>query len=249
MYTFKLSPLSQSEVVSNAFKLYKENALVTMSYSLPASICFFAPSFLTGSNISLMDKWDKNPVIVLFVILGWLLGILFQGALVFKIYCISNHSPCRWLSALYEVLSKLFPLLLLAALYMLMVLSGTMLLIIPGVILSISLVFSFILIIVENYPVLQNLTISHNLVWGHWWYTTSILLYTFLLNICAYLLFFLAVVYIFHDNLSSTLVPILFFIGNIILQTLFIPYLMSVAILLLDDLRKRTPVKINWNQF
>lgn len=245
MYTIRSYPPNQFGIIKEALKLYKENFWISLSFAFPATLAYFVPSFLTGSNVSLITKWDQNALQVLAIVFGWVVGILLQSALIFKVYCTINHSPCRWLSALQEAFYKLFSLLLLTALYVLMVLSGTMLLIIPGIILALSLSFSFILVIIENQTVLQNLTLSHRLVWGHWWYTAGLMLFVFLLNACAYMVLFLAVFTLCpqcdYQHFST---QVTFFAANVLLQTLFMPFIISTALLLLEDLRKRAPIQL-----
>ena len=56
---------------------------------------------------------------------------------------------------------------------------GTVLLIVPGVILLISLMFWDFGVILDGNGPIQSLNASHNLVWGHWWRTLGMLLMIF----------------------------------------------------------------------
>ena len=53
---------------------------------------------------------------------------------------------------------------------------GFVLLLVPGLILCISLMFEEFGIVLEGYGPIQALNASHNLVWGHWWRTVGLLL-------------------------------------------------------------------------
>lgn len=53
---------------------------------------------------------------------------------------------------------------------------GLVLLVVPGLILCISLMFEEYGVVLEGYRPVQALNASHNLVWGHWWRTLGLLL-------------------------------------------------------------------------
>ena len=63
--------------------------------------------------------------------------------------------------------------LLTAAMYLLVVALGLVVLV-PGVILGISLMFSFYAVVLDGSRPLPALNASHNLVWGHWWRTLGL---------------------------------------------------------------------------
>lgn len=59
--------------------------------------------------------------------------------------------------------------------YVLAVALGTLLLIVPGLILVVSLMFEEFGVVLEGRGPIQALNRSHNLVWGHWWRTLGLL--------------------------------------------------------------------------
>ena len=59
--------------------------------------------------------------------------------------------------------------------YLLAVGLGAVLLIVPGLILAISLMFEEFGVVLQGYGPIQALNYSHNLVWGHWWRTLGLL--------------------------------------------------------------------------
>lgn len=63
--------------------------------------------------------------------------------------------------------------------YLLAVCLGTFLLIVPGLILGVSLMFAQYGVVLEGYGPIQALNRSHNLVWGHWWRTLGLLVLMF----------------------------------------------------------------------
>ncbi len=117
-----------------------------------------------------------------------------------------------------------------------LVLSGTMLLIIPGIILSVSLMFVFILGIIDAQGILQTLLNSHRLVWGNWWHTALIISIPLMLGTIITLTSFVIAVRFFSE------MPYAVFLFNAIAQIIFIPLVFSIALVLLNDLRLRRPL-------
>src|SRR5690606_17394707 len=136
-------------------------------------------------------------------------------------------------------LSRFIATLLTGALYLIIILSGTMLLIVPGFILSISLLFAFLMVINENKGVLQSLMGSHQLVWGIWWHTFIVISVPLLLNLVIMLSGFVMLVSIFSTSLSETQGYIVAFSMQLILQSLLLPFSFCVAVVLFNDLRIR----------
>lgn len=98
---------------------------------------------------------------------------------------------------LHEELAKairVWPWLFIAGIILLLaVCLGFVLLVVPGLILCISLMFEEFGVVLEGYKPVQALNASHNLVWGHWWRTLGLLLimvlpYYILLSIVGVLL-------------------------------------------------------------
>lgn len=75
---------------------------------------------------------------------------------------------------------RAWPWLFVAAIvYILAVGLGALLLIVPGLILLISLMFAQFGIVLEGKGPIQALNRSHNLVWGHWWRTLGLIILMF----------------------------------------------------------------------
>lgn len=71
------------------------------------------------------------------------------------------------------------PLFLAGLIYILAIGLGALLLIVPGVILGISLMFEEFAVVLEGRGPIQALNRSHNLVWGQWWRTFGLLILIF----------------------------------------------------------------------
>lgn len=75
---------------------------------------------------------------------------------------------------------RAWPWLFVAAIvYFLAVCMGTVLLLVPGLILAVSLMFAQYGIVLEGSGPIQALNRSHNLVWGHWWRSLGLLVLMF----------------------------------------------------------------------
>lgn len=75
---------------------------------------------------------------------------------------------------------KLWPWALLATVLYLLVVALGLLLIVPGVILGISLMFCFYAVVLDGSRPLPALNASHHLVWGHWWRTLGLMILFYL---------------------------------------------------------------------
>lgn len=76
---------------------------------------------------------------------------------------------------------RVWPWLFLAGLmYLAAVCLGLVLLVVPGAILALTLMFEEFGIVLEGRGPIDSLNASHNLVWGHWWRTLGLLLMLFI---------------------------------------------------------------------
>lgn len=83
--------------------------------------------------------------------------------------------------------------------YVLAVTLGMILLIVPGLILALSLMFEEYGVVLEGLGPIQALNASHNLVWGHWWRTLGL----FLLMLIPTAFLFAIIAAILHIDLGS----------------------------------------------
>lgn len=241
MFTLKSEPQDKLSIIEQGFHLYKHIFWLALPYSLLATIFIFIPQlFIDIKPPFHIEQLGQNLPLIASAILCWLLGFILLGALLFRIYCITSQLPLTFIDSITHILFKLIPLIMLGILYALMVISGTLFLIIPGIILAVSLMFSFILFITDNQNVLQTLLTSHRLVWGHWWHSLLVMSFPLLIDIAvsfAVLLGLIGAYHYYHASLTTLYFAIGFF--NAVIQALFIPLIFSNALILLNDLRAR----------
>lgn len=102
---------------------------------------------------------------------------LFPQILMFRRIALAARGQTETHSAELRQALRLLPwVLLTAALYALTAGFGFCLLLVPGVILAVSLMFSVYAAVLDGCRPMAALNLSHNLVWGHWWRTLGLLL-------------------------------------------------------------------------
>lgn len=234
MIKFRTEPTDKQTILEDGFALYKQTLKIALPYSVIIACLVTLPSLFV-----LTPLWMHTP----FYIISGLCAFLTFGlscALLFRLYCFGNAVPCSVNIALKQTLVHLPTLLYILVLYCIIVLSGTMLLIIPGVILAFSLQFSFIIALTDNESVLQSLISSHRLVADHWWHTFSIMITLFLfaliMNLIS-LLCILAILSLLSLTLASAILII--FPVSIIIQSLMLPLILNTSLVLLNDLKRR----------
>lgn len=244
MFRIQTEFKNKQEIIKEGYALYRQSFWRAISYSLIAACFIFAPQLILGSILSNSTSLISSYLDMLAPLgIAWGVGLIFISALIFRLYCIANNVPSRFLGSLHHATLKLLPLLLLSVLYSFIVISGTLFLIIPGIIFAISLMLAFIIFIIGNQSVLKSLTTSHTLVSRYWWHSLSVISIPLLMNITVSLAAFFALAHLsilFHLG-ELTLYLCTFLIG-IVIQTLFIPLVFSIALVLVQDLGKRDMV-------
>jgi len=89
--------------------------------------------------------------------------------------------------------NKFLPMLVAVILYSLAVTMGFILLLIPGLILSLSLAFYLYFIVIDDMGAYAALKASHQLVWGNWWRTAAVFTVPGLVLVALYFVLFFVV--------------------------------------------------------
>jgi hypothetical protein len=146
------------------------------------------------------------------------------AALYLKEHAMGTDQEMTLGTALQKALGRALPLMLMMILFAIALAVGLVLLIIPGLILMVSLMFGMLLVVFEGQGPVAALTGSHRLVWGNWWRTAAILTVGFII---------ISVFYFAAGLVVGLAVP-LFGIENIsifgLITGLLIAVLMSVVI-------------------
>ncbi len=103
----------------------------------------------------------------------------FQALLLNRIAAASRGQTEGFQEEWRKALKAWLWMFLAAIVYILAVALGVLLLIVPGLILAVSLMFAQFSVVLEGRGPIQALNRSHNLVWGHWWRTLGLLVLMF----------------------------------------------------------------------
>lgn len=241
MTTQVMAQQNKIQILSKGFSLFLHNFWKNLPFSFLLGVLgFIFPMIIDISNPLMIFSYRSSYEMFFYCLLyfaGWL---TLSASLVFSLYCSFYHIQSHILHSLYQAITKLVPLLLLGALYALMIFGGTMLMIVPGIFLSISLMFAFILTTVENTNILQTLLVSHRLVWGNWWHTFLLITFPiFIYLIISLLTFVIFSKLAFAYGIEDSRLFLITLVFNIVIQVIFIPLIFSIAIAVLDDLRQR----------
>lgn len=112
-------------------------------------------------------------------IIMWIVSIILYNAIMSRVGDVAKGGGGYLYDSLIVGIRKVLPVFFAALLYMLAVSAGFVLLVIPGLILMITLMFFQVLIVVEDEGIIASLKLSHNLVWGNYWRTTAVILVPF----------------------------------------------------------------------
>jgi hypothetical protein len=176
-------PQSIGGVLDTTFQLYKASVvrMIPMSllmalFSSPNSIYVFTQGGANPGDPFAMLNMFQTPGYWLSILVTYI-GLVFGvAAASIKMAGIASDADAGIGSALAQALMRLPSLVLALLLYFVAVTIGSLLLIVPGVILSVSLLLFVGTAVFDNKGPIAALTASHRLVWGNWWRTTAILL-------------------------------------------------------------------------
>jgi len=248
MFTLNKNTSSSSEVIESGFALYKSTWLKCFILSFFMTGCFLLPLYwphLLLLKDNQAPSLHGNMIYILSLSISWLLSFILSASLIFKLHCEAHNLSCSTIQSIQHSISRFIPTLLTGILYIISVLSGTALLIVPGFILSITLMFCFFFVINENKGILIALLTSHRLVWGHWWHSFTIMSVPLFLMLSLNMIIFILMVAVFSQfNFHLPNFYMVIFSVHVILQSFIAPFIFCVALTLLHDLRTRQKPRI-----
>ncbi len=189
-------PQSIGGVLDTTFQLYKASVVKLIPLSLLMVIASSPSTIYMFTQGGVGDPADpfamlgmmRSPGYWLAVLAGMLGSLWMMSAAYLKIGAIGAGGDLGLGTALQQAVARLPVVLLMMILFMIAVTIGYILLLVPGMILTVSLALCFNPALFENKGPLDSLTESHRLVWGNWWRTTAILTVGFIVLIVIYLL-------------------------------------------------------------
>lgn len=194
MYQPATSPQSIGGVLDDGFRLFRASLPQVVVLAFVGTLAGQLPNMLGADPQSLSGIGAA--LLVAFVV-SLLLSLGFYGAVVGRMNGVARQQELSVGDALSLGLRRLLPLVAVTVLYIIVLMLGFLLLLVPGIIFGLSLMFSFYVVLLEGKGPLAGLAESHRLVWGNWWRTLVIVSVATVIVMAAYLLVLFAVGLVF----------------------------------------------------
>ena len=180
MYSLPTEPGSIGQTLDAGFKLYVVSFKRALGLSILAMISVAVPMIL--ATIVLVDfvvaETEPGVAMIGLMTVGTIGAMcLYMGfylAVMCRIGGIAYGQDLSFGASASMGMRRLFPVLVASLLYLIAIILGYILLIIPGMFLGLSLAFYALCIVLEGDGIIESLKHSHRLVWGHWWRTAII---------------------------------------------------------------------------
>ncbi len=186
MYEKPQAPASIGGVLDDGFKLFRAAFPKVVILTVVATVVSQIPSYLLTASIGEDGLPNVGLPFFITMLVTTLFGILIYAAVVSRISRIHDGRDMSLGDALGAGLACMLPLAVCLLLYSLAVTVGMLLLLIPGLILVVTLVFAPYILVVEGGGMVGSLRQSHRLVWGNFWRTSAILLIAGFILMVAY---------------------------------------------------------------
>ena len=252
MFSLPTEPGSIGHTLDAGFKLYfvafKQVIVLTIlaavAVSLPMHVMLLVmPMFVAESGA------PSNGFIAALVVAFIACMIVYMAiylATLYRIGGIANGRNETFGNCLGTGFRKILPMIFAAILYSLAMMGGFLLLVIPGLILSVSLAFFGLCIVLDDDGSLESLRHSHRLVWGNWWRTaiigTVVLIVYYVIFLAISVPFAVVDQMMFASEVAGLPTlgqTILSFIGDVIATVITFPLITSVMIAVYHDLKLR----------
>ncbi|HEX5056800.1 MAG TPA: hypothetical protein VFX02_09915 [Gammaproteobacteria bacterium] len=180
MFQLSAKPQSVGKVLDESIRLFFASFKHVFILSLIGTLAIMTPNFLMNEAMSGMEGGDPTQVLaVLSQYFAWFVGgmlvfIVFNNAMIYSIDRISHGQESIAGESLTVGFKKLLLVILAFIFYFLAVVGGFILLIIPGLILTLSLFLYTPLVVCRDLGPVGALKTSHNLIWGNWWRTAAV---------------------------------------------------------------------------
>jgi hypothetical protein len=252
MYSLPTEPGPIGHTLDSGFKLYFVSFKQVLGLAFLAALSVSVPmhALLLAISMSAADDATPGGAFIATLAVGFLVSMTlylwFYLAILCRIGAIAYGQSLTLGACMSTGLRKLFPLIVATILYSLAMMGGFILLIIPGFILWLSLLFYALCIVLEGDGILESLRHSHRLVWGNWWRTLVIVTVIFVVYYVIYLAVevpFAVVDQMIFDSEFGALPgfgqTMLSMVGDIIATVLTFPLMVSVFVVVFHDLNLR----------
>lgn len=191
MGIFSDKQLTIKEIWKLSFHLYFKALPQVWFQAALVSLVIFLLALLGGSSyckVGTNDPITYIHIICFFIqILALLVIVYFGGVILYRTQAIGNDQSVTLYASFIFVGKKYFQMAMGVLLVMLICVLGTLLFVLPGIFLFVSLVMLQPLILFDNNGCLTSLKNSYNLVKNNWWRTFAVISPVMLFNLLNYL--------------------------------------------------------------
>ncbi len=243
MFQYATQPQPIGKVLDHGFKLFTLTYTRVIAFSLAAAIISYLPNlFIPG-----LSSPDLNVLLQAMRNYWWLflvtiiISMVFYNAMYYRIHYAVQDPDKDFANALATGIKKALPVFLASILFGLAIGLGLIALIVPGIILSLSLLFYQALIIIDNEGITSALKTSHRLVQGNWWRTATVFSIPLLVIIVVYVIlgFVFGLSYTFMEN-QETALDFGAELLSVLISALLSPLFVAIALVQLNDLKLRS---------
>ncbi|MGD0960523.1 MAG: hypothetical protein ABSB19_12020 [Methylomonas sp.] len=226
---------SINSLLSSSIDLYfasfsRLQGLIGIQAGLQILIFFLPVSPVAGNGQPAAE--DFNLFVLMLIIMGSLVSFLVSIGMVYRLDNFVNEREDSLPEALSAALGKLPIVLLTSIAYVLVSAAGLLLLIVPGVVLSGSLMFFMYFNLLESKGCIDSLKASHQLVWGNWWRTMTIqCVFPFAFILLLIPLYIIGITFQFNIDTLQNIVNML--------SIFFTPLMLSLGYTVYRDLKLR----------
>ena len=179
MYSRPTAPKSVSGVLDDVFKLYGAALPVSWRLALVGALLsaipgFYLESSIAGGDAEQMLEALKSPVLWLTYLVLIAVSMIFFVGLIARVNQVAEGADGSFAQAVNRGFSLLPRSLGASLLYFLAVVGGMILLVVPGLIWSVSLLLYLPLLVTEDIGARAALSRSRQLVKGSWWRTAAV---------------------------------------------------------------------------
>ena len=245
MSNYATQPQSIGKVLDNGIRLCLASFPAIVLFAFLAALIIGLPAFFapppaeTGEAVDAAQVMSKTLVPSLFAMLA---GFVLMNAMMVRIDATAHARNIGMGVSIGIGVRKLLPVFVGMVVYLIAVLLGMALLVIPGLILMLSLAFYQMLIVVDGNRTLESLRASHRLVWGNWWRTATVFLVPTVLYLVIYVVLGLVLGFVFplaDDEEGRATLEFAINVMTIAVGTFSMPLFYSVALAQLNDLKLR----------
>ena len=239
-------PSSIAKILDASFKLYAASFKKVIGYGLIIGVIYLV---LTVAMNQLMpvgtnpEQFDPMMMESLSLVMGLMFvssiaALIFYAAMIYRIDNLVCGRDDSFGEGLWIGLKK-FPAMFFGMfLYMIAVMVGTLLLVVPGIILWLSLLFYVYFIVVENSSAYGALKASHKLVWGNWWRTLMVFMVPGIMLMVVYMVIGLLVAVLGIEAATSTPLNLVDIFSNLIIGVIM-PYFYALGYVQYRDMKLR----------